>query len=35
LRFDAEGIVIAHPQRDVHIYYENASQNPNDPEMAT
>jgi small conductance mechanosensitive channel len=26
LRFDAEGIVIAHPQRDVHIYYENASQ---------
>ena len=35
LRFDGEGIVIAHPQRDVHIYYENASQNPNDPEMAT
>jgi small conductance mechanosensitive channel len=34
LRFDSEGIVIAHPQRDVHIYYENASQNPNDPEMA-
>lgn len=46
LRFDAEGIVLAHPQRDVHIYYENASQNPsgeamsileqdpNDPEMA-
>jgi small conductance mechanosensitive channel len=34
MRFDAEGIVIAHPQRDVHIYYENASQNANDPEMA-
>jgi small conductance mechanosensitive channel len=26
LRFDAEGIVIAYPQRDVHIYYENASE---------
>ena len=26
LRFDAEGIVIAYPQRDVHIYYENTSQ---------
>jgi len=45
LRFDAEGIVIAHPQRDVHIYHENGSQNSsgetvsileqnaNDPEM--
>ncbi|UCB49703.1 MAG: mechanosensitive ion channel [Deltaproteobacteria bacterium] len=47
LRFDAEGIVIAHPQRDVHIYYENLpkdrfgeansilEQNANDPEMAS
>ncbi len=26
LRFDAEGIVIAYPQRDVHIYYEDTSQ---------
>lgn len=45
LRFDAEGIVIAHPQRDVHIYHGNGSQNSsgettsileqnaNDPEM--
>jgi small conductance mechanosensitive channel len=47
LRFDAEGIMIAHPQRDVHVYYQNTSrdaseetmsileQNANDPEMAT
>lgn len=28
LRFDAEGIVIAYPQRDVHIYNEKASQDP-------
>ena len=28
LRFDAEGIVIAYPQRDVHVYYENTSQDP-------
>ena len=47
LRFDAEGIVIAHPQRDVHVYYQNTpqdaseetmsilEQNANDPEMAT
>jgi small conductance mechanosensitive channel len=33
LRFDAEGIVIAYPQRDVHIYYEDTLENPNDPEM--
>ena len=26
LRFDAKGIVIAYPQRDVHIYYEDTSQ---------
>jgi small conductance mechanosensitive channel len=47
LRFDAEGIVIAHPQRDVHIYHgrsnQNSSgetmsileQNADDPEMTT
>jgi hypothetical protein len=47
LRFDAESIVIAHPQRDVHIYHGKGSQNSsgetisileqnaNDPEMAT
>jgi small conductance mechanosensitive channel len=27
LRFDAEGIVIAHPQRDVHIYHETVEAN--------
>ena len=47
LRFDAEGILIAHPQRDVHIYHGRDSRNSsgeaisvleqdsNDPEMAT
>jgi small conductance mechanosensitive channel len=34
LRFDAEGIVIAHPQRDVHIYHGKGSQTSSEETMS-